>query len=189
MSIAQMRRSALLLLIALLLAVVGCSARTTVESDLGLRHAPDWVNRGSQALSDRNGRYIHGVGSAPMMSDASLQSATADTRARAEVARVLSTYMDVAVRDYTAQAGSQAELAEHSVSRQIDSLTRVNMNGVRIIARWRDSRSGALYSLAELDMQRVKATVAAVEDMNSGLRDHLRGHGDNIFDAFARESQ
>ncbi len=185
MTTASLRSWAVLPLLVLAVTLAGCSARTQVHSDLGIRGAPDWVNQGSQALNDRKGRYIHGVGSAYMMSDASLQSATADNRARAEVARVLSSFMDVAIRDYSAQAGATGEeFSEQGVSRQVDNLTRVNMSGTRIIARWRDKRTGMLYSLAELDMKAVKATVAATEQMNAGLREHIGGaRGDNIFDA------
>ena len=46
--------------IALLLSA--CAGGTTVESDLGLDHAPDWVNEGSQALNNEDGRLFHGVG-------------------------------------------------------------------------------------------------------------------------------
>jgi hypothetical protein len=184
MNIRMMRLGAALLIVSLALA--GCATRTKVESDLGIRGAPDWVNRGSQALNDRNGRYIHGVGSAVAMQDASLQNSSADNRARAEVARVLSSYMDVAIRDYSAQVGGRDGSSEQAVSQQVDNLTRVNMSGTRIIARWRDRRTGVVYSLAELDMQRVKATVAATEQMNSGLREHFASRGDNIFDAMAK---
>lgn len=173
-------------LLALLL-IAGCSSRGGVESDLGLRDAPGWVNQGSQALRDQGGRLIHGVGSVQSMADPSLQSATADNRARAEVARVLSTYMDVAMHDYARERGD-GDFGAQEVSRRVDSLTRMNLSGARIIARWRDSESGMLYSLAELDMERVRATVAAAEGMDPGLRGYLTQRGDNIFDRLIEES-
>src|SRR5579863_10772800 len=90
--------------------LAACSSRTVVESNLGIKGAPDWVNKGSQALNDQNGRLIHGIGSAPNMNDQSLQSSTADDRARAEVARVLSSFMKVASQDYSASAGSGQDM-------------------------------------------------------------------------------
>ncbi|RFA30064.1 hypothetical protein CAI21_07600 [Alkalilimnicola ehrlichii] len=183
----SLRSVAAVLMLLVALAAAGCAShRTSVESNLGIRGAPDWVNQGSQALNDRDGRYIHGVGSAPTMADRSLQESTADNRARAEVARVLSSYMDVVMRDYTAQAGGSDGVNEQAVSRQIDNLTRVNMSGVRIIARWRDPRTDIVYSLAELDMERVQATVAATEEMNRSLREHIGQRGNNLFDNMAQ---
>ena len=78
-----------LLSLAVLVAVVsGCSSEPTkVESNLGIKGAPDWVNQGSNILSTKDGRLFHGVGSASQMGDLALQKSVADDRARAEVAR------------------------------------------------------------------------------------------------------
>lgn len=160
-----------------------CSGKTVVESDLAIKGAPDWVNEGTQILSDKDGRLFHGVGSAGPMGDESLQRSAADERARAELARILSSYMDVVSRDYAASA--QGGAADQSVSRQIDNLSRVNLTGARIIGRWHDKRTRTVYSLAELDMKHVKDTLGMVQEMNQSLRDFIGAQGDNIFDRMA----
>jgi hypothetical protein len=86
--------------------ISACSSATKVESDLGIKGAPDWVNQGSNIISDKDGRLFHGVGSASPMGEMSLQKSVADERARAEVARVLSSYMDVVSSDYMSPARS-----------------------------------------------------------------------------------
>ncbi len=161
--------------------IAACSGNTAVKSDLGLQGAPDWVNEGTNVLKDKNGRLFHGVGSAPAMGDMSLQQSTADERARAEVARVLSSYMDVVSNDYLAASPGAGE-AQQAVSRQIKNLTKVNLTGARIIGRWRDKKSNVIYSIAELDMQNVKGTLQNVQDMNEGLRNYISANADNIFD-------
>jgi len=182
-------RLSLVFLGIVLLGLAACSGqRTVVESDLGMSDAPDWVNEGSQALDDQDGRYFHGIGSAPRMNDQSLQIATADDRARAEVARVLSSYMNVVSQNYSAASGGPGDTYnEQSTSRQIENITRLNMSGVRIIAHWKNPKNGSIYSLAELDMKRVKDVVAKVGDMNAGFQDYMLKHGDRIFDQFTRE--
>ncbi|HLQ25425.1 MAG TPA: hypothetical protein VK138_06025 [Acidiferrobacterales bacterium] len=170
-----------LLLLAFVILIGACSGKTTVKSDLGLSGAPDWVNEGTNILKDKNGRLFHGVGSAPPMGDMSLQKSTADERARAEVARILSSYMDVVSNDYTASTGNIGE-AEQAVSRQIKNLTKINLTGAKIIGSWRDKKSNVIYSIAELDMQNVKATTQNVQDMNEGLRNYISAQADNIFD-------
>lgn len=167
----------------LLVLLVGCSSKTMVESDLGIKGAPDWVNEGTQILNDKGGRYFHGVGQAPPLGDESLQISTADNRARAEVARILSTYIDVAHRDYGAASGYGGEIvAEQAVSRTIESLSKTNISGAEIIGHWRDKNSGSIYSIAELDLKQVKKVVAANKDMNAGFSSFLESRGDNIFD-------
>ena len=175
-----------LVLLMLVVALAACSGKTKVESDLRIKGAPDWINEGTNILNDKGGRLFHGVGSSPAMGDDSLQRTTADGRARAEVARVLSSYMDVLSKDYigSAQSGDE-QMTEQSVSRQINALTKVNLTGAKIIGRWKDKRTNMVYSLAELDMKQVKKTMANVDGMNQGLRDYINAKGDNIFDSMS----
>lgn len=166
------------------------SGKTEVESDMGIEDAPDWVNEGYQALDNREGRMIHGVGSAPKMTDMALQRSTADDRARAEVARVLSTFMDVVANDYLATSGyGDNTMDEQTISRQIEAVTRLNMSGVEIIARWRSEENGAIYSLAELDLNRVEQIVKKTDVMNEGLQNHLLTRGETLFDEFVEENR
>lgn len=163
----------------------GCGGKTMVESDLRIKGAPNWVNEGTAILKNRDGRFFHGIGSAPMMGDQSMQIATADNRARAEIARILSSYIELAYNDYTAtntNSNSEQMLTESDISRQIQNISKVNLSGVHIIAHWRDKRTQLIYALAELDMKQVKQTLAKVSEMNAGVRLFLLNNSDAIFD-------
>ncbi len=167
--------------------LVGCGGRTNIKSDLGIKGAPDWVNEGTQAVNDKKGRFVQGVGAAPDLGDPSLQRATADNRARAEIARVLSSYMDVALNDYTASA-SQAEgyVADAAIQQQINSVSKIVLNGAKILGNWRDKRTKMVYSFAELDLKKVQETIKATDSMNQGLKNYLLDQGDAIFDRFSQ---
>ncbi len=170
------------------LLLAGCSGKTLVESDLGVKGAPDWVNEGTQILNDKGGRLFHGVGQAPQMGDQSLQISTADNRARAEVARILSSFIEVVNRDYASAAGSGQEIvSQQSISRQIESLTKTNLSGAEIIGHWRDKKTGNIYAIAELDLEQVKQIVAANQDMNQGFGTFLETRGTNVFDRQVEE--
>lgn len=161
----------------------GCSSKTTVESDLHIADAPDWVNEGNQMLNDEDGRLFHGIGSAPPMGDHSLQKNTADDRARAEVARVFSSFLTIASKDYSTAASQAGEyISEQSASRQVDNLTQVNLTGAKIIARWQDENTGFIWSLAELDLARVQKTLDKAETMSPALKEFLSQQGNTIFD-------
>ena len=179
-------KSSLVLSAALLM--LACSSKTTVESDLGMSHAPDWVNEGTQYLNDKDGRLFHGVGQAPTMGDSSLQISTADNRARAEVARILSSFMDVISNDYTEASGSGKDaLSQQAVSRQIKNLTKVNLTGVKIIGHWRNEKDGSVFSIAEIDMKHIKKTLGMVKEMNRDLSQYVNHHATNVFDKVAKE--
>lgn len=175
-------------LIAVLWLLGACSGKNVVESDLHLKGAPDWVNEGTQILKTGDGRLFHGVGSAPPLGDMSLQTSAADDRARAELARVLSSYMNVISNDYVAASSAAGKGAtEQSLSREIENVTRINLTGARVIGRWRDTKSNVIYSLAELDLKQVKSTTRGVEEMNGGFGNYVDRHGETIFDRMAEE--
>src|SRR5215472_12481814 len=130
-----------------------CSSNPQLEGNLGIKDAPDWVNKGTQVLNDKGGRVIHGVGMAPAMNDFSLQQSTADDRARAEVARVLNSFMHVVSQDYSASAGTgQDQQAEQSMSRQIQAITDQNVSGARILTHWPNPKDNSLWAVAQLDL-------------------------------------
>lgn len=170
-----------LLLMAGLMAACGSAP---LKGDLGIKGAPDWVNLGTQVVDDKSGKVIHGVGMAPAMPDLSLQMSTADDRARAEVARVLNSFMHVVSQDYSAAAGSgQNQSVDQSMSREIQSITDQNLSGVRILTHWPNQKDGTMWAIAELNLAQVKDSVANSKDMNAGFRDYFSAHADNIFDS------
>ena len=179
-----------LFLFTALLLLAACSGRTVVKSDLGIEGAPDWVNQGNQALDSHNRRLIHGIGSAPVMSNLSLQTSAADDRARAQVARAVSSIMHVISQDYAAHTGlNEGQQGAASISRQIEAITEQNLSGAQIIAHWRDPKQGTVWSLAELDMQGVKRMVAASQQMNAGFKDYFATHVDRLLDNPAKAGQ
>ena len=175
----QLLKLSSVLFLALLLGA--CSSQTSIESDMGLSDAPDWVNEGTQAVSDDDGRLIQGVGMAPAMGDVSLQKATADNRARAEIARVLSTYVDAVIKDYTASTGSDADL---NVEREIRSTTQLTLSGARILGHWKDEDSGDVYAFAELDMDTVNKSLETATSLSEAFKGHYKENADANFDRF-----
>jgi hypothetical protein len=173
----------------LALALGACGGgKTIVESDLGIKGAPDWVNKGTQAVNDKDGRLFHGVGSSASLGDEPLQRSTADDRARAEVARMLSTYIDAVSSDYSAASGTGANAnADQSVSRQIKAVTKQNLAGSKIIGRWKDSRTNMVYSIAEIDLKQVKTTLEGANGMNDDLKRYVGRNAENVFDKVSGE--
>jgi len=187
----QFASSRTLAAVALTVVLAACGGgKTIVESDLGIKGAPDWVNKGTAVLNDKDGRLFHGVGSSPTLGDEALQRSTADDRARAEVGRMLSTYLDVVGNDYVAATGTGANAsADQAVSRQIKAVTKVNLSGSKIIGRWKDPKTNMIYSIAELDLKQVKSTLENANSMNEDLRRYVGRNAENIFDKVSKETK
>jgi hypothetical protein len=168
------------------LGLFACAGGTNIESDLGIDGAPDWVNEGTQAVSDDDGRLIQGLGMAPAMGDLSLQKSTADGRARAEVARVLSSYIDATLNDYTASAGGQLDA---SVQREIKTQTQLVLSGAKIMGHWKNEDTGDVFSFAELDMEAVDKTLATATTLSDGFQQYYRQQAASGFNRFVEEKE
>lgn len=163
------------------LALGACSSKTVIDSDMGISGAPDWVNEGTQAVENNEGRLIHGVGMAPPMGDVSLQKSTADNRARAEVARVLSVYIDAVSKDYTASSGGEADL---NVEREIHSTTQLVLSGARILGHWKDEDTNDVYAFAELDMDAVENMLTTATSLSDAFKKYYKENSGANFDRF-----
>ncbi len=175
----------LTLLLGLVL-VAGCSSQRSIESDLGLSDAPDWVNIGTQAVDNEAGRLLQGVGMAAAMNDSSLQRSTADNRARTEIARILSTYVDSTIKDYSAMSGTDSNA---NIEQALQSSTRTALSGARIIARWLDPDSGTLYSFAELDMEQLETLLSTSTALSAELQKYISDNADKEFQQLMKGNQ
>jgi hypothetical protein len=176
------------LLITVLLTASGCSSKQSsadIETDMKLAGAPAWVNQGTNAISNEEGRLIHGVGSAPAMGDLSLQKATADNRARAEIARIMSTFIDSTIADYSASNGESFDM---SVDKTLKSSTRAALSGAVIIGSWRSTESGEVYSFAELDLKKLETSISNADKINQSFKDYSKQNLETNFDRFTKEN-
>lgn len=185
-----------ILLVILLVVMTGCGTEQVqvkknpeVKKKLDIKGAPAWVNNGSRLLATADARLLHGIGSAAPMGDLALQKAVADDRARTEVARVLSSYMDVVLNNYKSMPKSASMIAnKQEVSLQIQNATRDNMAGATIIGSWRDKETNTIWSIAELNMSFVKNSMAGIIDMNANFKHYFETSAENIFDRLAKET-
>ncbi|MBA55442.1 MAG: hypothetical protein CMK89_13385 [Pseudomonadales bacterium] len=172
------------LVLAALLAA--CSSSPTIESDMGISGAPDWVNEGTQAVDNDDGRFVFGVAFAPPLNDESLQTSTADSRARAEVAKMVSTYIDHTLSDYAASTGDNAT---SSIQQTLNSSTQTVLNGAKIKGHWKDKKTGNIYSFAEMDMKALDDAITTAGKLSQNFKDYYQQKANANFDRFMKDSQ
>ena len=182
--LASMTKPSIIVLFCLTL--LACAGGTNIKSDLGISGAPDWVNEGTQAVSDDNGRLIQGTGMAPPMGDFSLQKGTADNRARAEITRVLSSYIDTTLNDYSASAYGQLDA---NVEREIKSQTKLALSGAKIMGHWKNDDTGDIFSFAELDMAAVDKSLETASALSEDFQKFYSQQEVSRFNRFIEEKQ
>jgi len=148
------------------------------------QNSPDWVNRGSGAFKDNGNEIFYGVGSVTGIRDRSLQVTAADDRARAEIAKILDTYVAVLTKDYMASttAGDMSKSdEEQTVSQTLKSFTKMTLTGATVIDHWKDPSDGTLFSLAKLDMAAMQKTLGDAKQLSDAMRDYVQKNADKAF--------
>ncbi len=160
--------------------VAGCaSAPPPKKVDKG----PEWVWKGSGAFDTDKGKVFYGVGVASGISNKALLRSTADNRARAEVAKVLETYVAVLSKDYMASttAGDMsASSEEQHVETALKTFSKTTLHGASIVDRWLDREDGTFYSLCELDMYAFKDALDKHKELDSKVRDYVRENAEKM---------
>jgi hypothetical protein len=119
------------------------------------------------------------------LSDTSLQKSTADGRARAEIARILNTYIDSTLDDYTASMGDTADI---NVERTIRSTTKLAISGARILGHWKDKKTGDIYAFAELNLDSMDELIAQAENLSSSFKQYYQQSRSANFDRFSKSN-
>ena len=138
------------------------------------KSVPDWVDKGSAAFDDKS--KLYGVGTAGLTPSEFLTRRKCDMRARAELARVLNTYVASLMtdfmehnKDYFNQDAEGLDEFSSYVAKEVSEATLV---GSQIIDRYVDEDKKVMYCLAVLDVDNVIANIK--EKMKQAIREQHR---------------
>ena len=157
--------------------VIGCSS-----SGKHMK-GPKWVWKGSGAFDEDEGKVFYGVGIAAGIKNRALLRATADNRARVEVAKVLETYVAALAKDYMASttAGDMsASSEEQHVEQALKSFTKATLHGATIVDHWVDPDDGTMFSLCKLNLAAFKETLDNYRELDSKVRDFVRQNAERL---------
>lgn len=154
-------------------------------------NAPEWVNKGSGAMKDKEGKSVfYGVGIAQGIRNRALAVTAADDRGRAELAKIMNSYVTTLTKDYMASvtAGDMTKSSEEQmVSQTMKNFAKFTLNGSVPIDHWKDPADGTLFSLVKLDMSAVQASLAESKELNAKVRDYVKANAEKAFDELAAE--
>ena len=144
---------------------------------------PAWVDKGSGAFDVDIGKIFYGVGVASGIKNRALLRSTADNRARAEIAKLLETYVAFLAKDYMASttAGDMSVSAEEQhVEQALKTFTKTTLHGARIIDHWRDPVDGTQFSLCEMDLFAFKNALDDYKELDEKVRDHVKKNAEKL---------
>ncbi len=163
---------ALMVVLALVLAVGACGGEkkpeetqqgkiTNQSSVSGNKNEPAWVTRGAGAFKDETGAAFFGVGVVQGIANRGLEMQTADSRARADLAKALDTYVANFMKDFmsSAVASDMKQSDEQQfVSSITKSITETTLVGSQIVNHYRGP-DGTLYALGRLSFDSVGSSM------------------------------
>ncbi|MBI4374917.1 MAG: LPP20 family lipoprotein [Elusimicrobia bacterium] len=171
---------------ALFLAACG---KNTVQAPIAEK-APDWVNKGNGAFKESGQAVIYGVGISQGIRNRALAVTSADERARAEIAKIMNTYVSVLTKDYMASttAGDMSKSSEEQhVSQTLKNFAKFTLNGAMIVDHWKDPSDGTMFALAKLDIASIRKTLEESKELDAKMRDFVRANAEKAFDELAAE--
>jgi len=182
----RFRNIALVLVSALALGACGGAKKSPIANN-----APEWVNKGSGAMKDKDGKQVfYGVGIMQGVRNRALEVSGADDRGRAELAKIMNSYVTTLTKDYMASitAGDMTKSSEEQmVSSTMKNFAKFTLHGSVPVDHWKDPTDGTMFSLVKLDMAAVNASLAESKELDSKVRDYVKANAEKAFDELAAE--
>ena len=157
-------------------------------------NAPDWVNKGSGAFKDQSGKQVfYGVGILQGVRNIGLAVPQADDRGRAEIAKILNSYVTTLTKDYMASitAGDMSKSSEEQmVSQTTKNFAKFTLHGAMPVDHWvdrSDKTSPIYYSLVKLDMAAVQQSLDESKELDGKVRDYVKANAEKSFDELNAE--
>jgi alkylation response protein AidB-like acyl-CoA dehydrogenase len=168
----------------------GCASKAVLMP----KETPAWVIKGSGAFKDTGESVFYGVGAVTGVHNKPLAVTSAENRARAEVAKVFETYSASLMKDYAASTTGGAAITaetptseEQHIEQTIKTFSAVTLSGVMVVERWEDPKDGTIYSLARLSLKDFEAQVKKMQELNAGVKAHIKENAEKAFDDLATE--
>jgi hypothetical protein len=176
--------------IALAVVLSACAAKNPPAAPIA-QNAPEWVNKGSGAFKDQTGKPVFwGVGIAQGIRNRALSVTAADDRGRAEIAKIMNSYVTVLTKDYMASvtAGAMDKSSEEQmVSQTLKNFAKFTLHGSMPVDHWKDPSDGTMFALVKLDMAAVQQSLADSKELDSKVRDYVKANAEKAFDELSAE--
>ncbi len=180
---------ALILIAALSLGACGGVKKSPIAEG-----APEWVNKGTVAMKDKDGKQVfYGVGAIQGAKNIPMARTAATERGRGELAKIMNSYVTSLSKDYMASitAGDMTKSSEEQlVSQTMKNFAKFTLHGSMPVDYWVDRsnpESNVLYSLVKLDMAAVQASLGESKELDAKVRDYVKANAEKAFDELSAE--
>ena len=171
-----------LALLALLL-LAACSSSTT-------SNRPGWIDQGSGFYAGDKGKAFYGVGAATGIKTAQLRRTTAETNARADLARSFKTRVTDLVKIYmrNVAGGPETKGNEEQVNQQVTkAFTDLELVGVPVINHYYSQGEDTEYALVMMDAATMKEQLSQMKQLSKQVQDQILKNSEDAFKELKEE--
>ncbi len=144
---------------------------------------PEWCMKTSGVIinADR-GKLVVGVGAVSGIKSPAMARANADGQARAEIAKIFSSYTENLLKQYQRSTAADGQVSEEQDFMQATRIfTKMNVVGAAIEDRYFDVKSETFYSKAVIDFGKFNELINNNNELSSKVRDFVRSNADDAF--------
>ena len=170
------------------LALISLNCGPAKETQISQRSdAPDWVNKGSGSLQEKN--ILFGVGTSSV-SDMTAARMQAGERARADIAAQIKVKVKSLSKNYTtAKSGTSSSSTTDVFSNVIENMVNQNVSGVSIVEYYNDPDAKVLYALAKLDLEQVKDVIDQHNEWDEATKKNVKSQMEDMFKELNQKTQ
>ena len=160
----------------------GCMGRSVIVSK------PSWYQLQSGLYETAEGKLFYGIGQAGGVQSLTLLRATADNRARQELARVLEYYVDaLAQAAASTSVTNWAALSGGEQQQMLGMLVRNCLQKAVFSDHWNDTQTPRLLALCRLDLGTFKQVLDDSPAMDNSMRAAMQAQADALYTRLAQK--
>ncbi|MGB0910387.1 MAG: hypothetical protein ACPGYT_08490 [Nitrospirales bacterium] len=151
---------------------------------------PTWVMEGSGTFNKEGTKSIYGVGSINGVNNEPLAWEAAENRSRAQLAKTFETYTGYLMEDYAAStnAGDVSKVTEEqNIERAIKTVTKVTLNGVRPIDRFKDEEANSYHVLTKLSLKEMQEALQEAQELSREVKEYVKDNAERLFKKLEKE--
>jgi hypothetical protein len=145
---------------------------------------PAWVDQGSGFFSGDRGKAFYGVGAATGIKNVQLRRTSAETNARADLARSFKTRISDLVKIYMRHISGRPEMkgSEEQVNQQVTkAFTDMELAGVPVVAHHYEPGEDTEYALVMMDVAGMQSQISQMKQLSKQIQDATLKNSEDAF--------
>jgi len=177
-----------LMVVAGLLLLAACGGKDIKPAEPQM---PNWCMKSSGIEIDKErGRMVTGIGAVSGIKSPAMARANADGQARAEIAKIFSSYTENLLKQYQRSTSAEGQVSEEQDFMQATRIfSKMNVVGAVIEDRYFDQKSDTFYSKAVISFDQFNELINSNNELSDKLKQFVRDNAASAFEELDKQAE